>query len=119
MSPLASIAHFFKTGGPFMYAVFIAALTILALVAERFWVIARAGNINTEKLTKDVLARIAKGDMAGASELCRKVRGPVAAVSHAILSRNTSDEDSLRNAADGAASVVLPPLSRRPSAPPA
>ena len=96
-----------------MYAVFIAALTILALVAERFWVIARAGNINTEKLTKDVLARIAKGDMAGASELCRKVRGPVAAVSHAILSRNTSDEDSLRNAADGAASVVLPPLSRR------
>lgn len=96
-----------------MYAVFIAALTILALVAERFWVIARAGNINTEKLTKDVLARIAKGDMAGALELCRKVRGPVAAVSHAILSRNTSDEDSLRNAADGAASVVLPPLSRR------
>ena len=65
MSPLASIAHFFKTGGPFMYAVFIAALTILALVAERFWVIARAGNINTEKLTKDVLARVAKGDMAG------------------------------------------------------
>lgn len=113
MSPLASIAHFFKTGGPFMYAVFIAALTILALVAERFWVIARAGNINTEKLTKDVLARIAKGDTSGASELCRKVRGPVAAVSHAILARNTSDEVSLRNAADGAASVVLPPLSRR------
>ena len=113
MSPLASIAHFFKTGGPFMYAVFIAALTILALVAERFWVIARAGNINTEKLTKDVLSKIAKGDISGASELCRKVRGPVAAVNAAILSRNTSDEDSLRNAADGAASVVLPPLSRR------
>ena len=113
MSPLASFAHFFKTGGPFMYAVFIAALTILALVAERFWVIARAGNINTERLTKDVLSKIAKGDMSCASDLCRKVRGPVAAVSHAILSRNTSDEDSLRNAADGAASVVLPPLSRR------
>ena len=113
MSPLASIAHFFKTGGPFMYAVFIAALTILALVAERFWVIARAGNINTEKLTRDVLSKIAKGDISGASELCRKVRGPVAAVNAAILSRNTSDEDSLRNAADGAASVVLPPLSRR------
>ena len=96
-----------------MYAVFIAALTILALVAERFWVIARAGNINTEKLTKDILAKIAKGDIASASELCRKVRGPVAAVSHAILARNTNDEVSLRNAADGAASVVLPPLSRR------
>jgi biopolymer transport protein ExbB/TolQ len=96
-----------------MYAVFIAALTILALVAERFWVIARAGNINTEKLTKDVLAKVTKGDISAASELCRKVRGPVAAVSHAILARNTSDEDKMRNAADGAASVVLPPLSRR------
>jgi biopolymer transport protein ExbB/TolQ len=96
-----------------MYAVFIAALTILALVAERFWVISRAGNINTEKLTKDVLAKVAKGDTNSAAELCRKVRGPVASVSHAILLRNTSDEDKMRNAADGAASVVLPPLSRR------
>lgn len=113
MSPLATIAHFFKTGGPFMYAVFIAALTILALVAERFWIISRAGNINTERLTKDVLARVAKGDLTGAADLCRKVRGPVAAVSTAILSRNTTDEDKMRNAADGAASVVLPPLSRR------
>jgi biopolymer transport protein ExbB/TolQ len=96
-----------------MYAVFIAALSILALVAERFWVIARAGNINTEKLTRDVLAKVAKGDIASAADLCRKVRGPVAAVSHAILARNTGDEESMRNAADGAASVVLPPLSRR------
>jgi biopolymer transport protein ExbB len=113
MNPLESFAHFFKTGGPFMYAVFIAALTIIALVAERFWVISRAGNINTDKLTRDVLSRIAKGDIASAADLCRKVRGPVAAVAHAILLRNETDEDKLRNAADGAASVVLPPLSRR------
>lgn len=113
MNPLANFAHFFKTGGPFMYAVFFAALTIIALVAERFWVISRAGNINTDKLTRDVVSRIAKGDVSGATDLCRKVRGPVAAVAHAILLRNSTDEDSLRNAADGAASVVLPPLSRR------
>jgi len=113
MNPLATIAHFFKTGGPFMYAVFLAALTILALVAERFWVIARSGNINTDKLTRDVLNRINKGDIAGATDLCRKVRGPAAAVAHAILMRGDHDEDKLRNAADGAASVVLPPLSRR------
>jgi len=113
MNPLAAIAHFFKTGGPFMYAVFVAALTILALVAERFWVIARSGNINTDKLTRDVLNRINKGDITGAADLCRKVRGPAAAVAHAILTRGDHDEDKLRNAADGAASVVLPPLSRR------
>lgn len=113
MNPLANMAHFFKTGGPFMYAVFIAALAIIALVAERFWIIARSGNINTEKLTNDVVSRINKGDIASATDLCRKVRGPVAAVAHAILLRNTTDEDKMRNAADGAASVVLPPLSRR------
>lgn len=113
MNPLAAIAHFFKTGGPFMYAVFLAALAIIALVAERFWVIARAGNINTDKLTRDIVSRVAKGDMAAAADLCRKVKGPVAAVSHAILIRGDSDEEKLRHAADGAASVVLPPLSRR------
>jgi len=113
MSPLATFAHFFKTGGPFMYAVFCAAIVIIALVVERFWVISRAGNINTDKLTNDVVSRIAKGDISSATDLCRKVRGPVASVAHAILLRNTSDEDKLRNAADNAASVVLPPLSRR------
>jgi biopolymer transport protein ExbB/TolQ len=113
MNPLATFAHFFKTGGPFMYAVLIAALTIVALVAERFWVIARAGSINTDKLTRDVLSRVAKGDTAAAADLCRRVKGPVASVTHAILLRGDADEERLRNAADGAASVVLPPLTRR------
>lgn len=113
MNPLATFAHFFRDGGPFMYAVFAAALMIIAIVLERFWVISRAGNINTDKLTNDVVSRVAKGDVASATDLCRKVRGPVAAVAHAILLRNTGDEDKMRNAADGAASVVLPPLSRR------
>lgn len=113
MDPLASIAQFFRDGGPFMYAILAAAVAILALVAERFWVIARAGNINTERLAHDILNRVGRGDISGATDLSRKVRGPVAAVAHAILLRNTTDEDKMRNAADGAASVVLPPLSRR------
>jgi biopolymer transport protein ExbB/TolQ len=96
-----------------MYAILIAGVAIIALVAERFWVIAREGNINTDRLTRDVLSRVGKGDLAGALDLSRKVRGPVANVAHAILLRNTTDEDKMRNAADGAASVVLPPLSRR------
>ncbi len=113
MNPLADFAHFFRTGGPFMYAVLCAAVMIVALSAERFWVIARAARVDTNKLTRDVLQRIAKGDVAAAADLCRRIKGPVATVAHAVLSRGDAEEEKLRSAADGAASVVLPPLSRR------
>ena len=113
MNPLASFAHFFKSGGPFMYVILLTGVAILAVAAERFWVIARAARINHGKLTRDILQRVAKGDVAAAADLCRKVKGPVAAVAQAILSRNDSDEERLQNAADGAATIVLPPLSRR------
>ena len=113
MNPLATFADFFKNGGPFMYVILITAVAIVAVAAERFWVIGRAAAVNTGKLTRDVLHRVTKGDISGATNLCRKVKSPVATVAHAILARNEVDEDALQNAADGAATIVLPPLSRR------
>jgi len=113
MNPLATFAGFFQNGGPFMYVILVTGVAILALVAERFWVIGRAAAINSGKLTRDLLQRVARGDMVGAADLCRKVRGPVATVAHAILARDEADEERLHNAADGAATIVLPPLSRR------
>jgi biopolymer transport protein ExbB/TolQ len=113
MNPLATFAHFFQNGGPFMYIILLTAVAILALAAERFWVIGRAASVNSGKLTRDIMRHLQKGDNTGASDLCRKVKGPVAAVAQAILSRNHQDEDKLQNAADGAATIVLPPLSRR------
>jgi biopolymer transport protein ExbB/TolQ len=113
MHELTNFAQFFRTGGPFMYAVLIAAISIAALAMERFWVIGRAGRVNTTKLTRDVLSRVAKGDVSAAADLCRRVKGPVGTVAYAILSRGDAEEETLRHAADGAASVVLPPLSRR------
>jgi biopolymer transport protein ExbB len=113
MNPLAAFASFFKSGGPFMYVILLTGVAILALAAERFWVITRAARVNNGKLVRDVLQRIARGDVGAAADLCRKVKGPVASVAHAILSRHDTDEDRLQNAADGAATIVLPPLSRR------
>jgi biopolymer transport protein ExbB/TolQ len=113
MNPLAAFAGFFKSGGPFMYVILCTGVVILGLAAERFWVIGRAASINHAKLMRDVVQRIAKGDVVGAADLCRKVKGPVASVAQAILSRGHVDEDKLQNAADGAATIVLPPLSRR------
>jgi len=113
MNLLATFANFFKNGGPFMYVILATAVIILGLAAERFWVIGRAASFNCRKLTRDILQRVAKGDIAAAVNLCRRVKGPVATVAHAILSRNDRDEEKLQNAADGAATIVLPRLSRR------
>lgn len=113
MNPLAVLASFFKAGGTYMYFILAVAVVILAFVAERFWVIGRAASVNCEKLTRDLTSRIAKGDVGGALELSRRVNGPVASVAQAILSRADADETKLLNTADGAATIVLPPLSRR------
>jgi biopolymer transport protein ExbB/TolQ len=106
-------SDFFKNGGPFMYVILLTGVAILALALERFWVIGRAASFNTGKLSRDVLQRVGKGDTSGAADLCRKVKGPVAKVAHAILTRNHPDEEKLQNAADGEATLVLPRLSRR------
>lgn len=113
MNPLAIFADFFKDGGPFMFVILLTAVLILAVALERFWVIGRAASFNSGKLTRDMLQRVTRGDTSGAVDLTRKLKGPVATVAHAILTRNHPDEDKLQNAADGAATIVLPRLSRR------
>jgi biopolymer transport protein ExbB len=113
MNPIAAFAQFFKAGGTYMYFILAVGVVILAFVLERFWVIGRAAAMDCEKLTRDVLSKISKGDVGAAADLCRRVKGPAANVAHAILTRGEADEQKLQNAADGAATVVLPPLSRR------
>ncbi len=113
MNPLSAFSSFFQNGGPFMYVILATGLTIAALVAERLWVIGRAASVNSGKLTRDIMSFVSKGEYSAAVDLCRKVNGPVASVSQAILTRTDRDEDRLQNAADGAATIVLPRLSRR------
>ncbi len=113
MNPFAVVSEFFKAGGTYMYFILAVAVVILAFAAERFWVIARAASVNCDKLTHDILQRIHKGDMQAAAELTRRVKGPVATVAHAILTRGEASEEKLQSAADGAATIVLPALSRR------
>lgn len=113
MNPLAIFADFFKNGGPFMFVILITAFVIVAVTLERFWVIGRAAAFNSGKFTKDLLQRVGKGDVRSAADLTRKVGNPVGVVANAIISRGANDEQSLQNAADGAATLVLPRLARR------
>jgi biopolymer transport protein ExbB len=113
MGALSFLAGFFKGGGPFMFVILGAAVLMLAITMERFWVIGRAGMLNSGKFLKDLCAHVSKGDLKQAASLSRKIKSPAGRVAFAIVSTNADDEDTLNNAADGAAMVVLPGLSKR------
>ncbi|MBE0566095.1 MAG: MotA/TolQ/ExbB proton channel family protein [Krumholzibacteria bacterium] len=113
MNPLAAFANFFQSGGPFMYVILATGVLCLAIVAERMWIVGRAASVNSGRLTRDLLRLVSIGELAQAVELCRKVGGPVARVAEAVILRNVRDEDKLHLAAEGAAVIALPRLSRR------
>lgn len=114
MEVFSKFAGFFQNGGPFMFVILITGVVIFAVTLERLWVIGRAASVNSGKLTKDLLRMVSKGDYDKAVALAKKVKGPVGEVSLAILNRRSvPSEEKLQNAADGAATIVLPPLSRR------
>lgn len=113
MSVLSQFSSFFQGGGAFMYAILALGVIMLATAIERFWVISRASSWNGDKLAKDLTDRVEKGDSRAALEIARKVNSPVGRVAAAMLATGARDEETLLNAADGEAAMVLPPLSRR------
>ncbi len=113
MDALSTVASFFRSGGPFMFVIMGTAVLILAIAAERLWVLSRAGALNHGKMMKDLMRHVQSGDLSAASQVAKKVKSPAGRVAYAIVSNGTSNEESLNNAADGAAVVVLPPLSKR------
>lgn len=114
MEFFSQFAGFFRNGGPFMFIILLTGVAVLGLTFERIWVIGRAASVNSGKLTRDLLRMVGQGDHGKAIALARKVKGPVGEVAVAILDRRSAaTEEKLQNAADGAATIVLPPLSRR------
>lgn len=113
MELLSGFASFFKNGGPFMFVILAIGVIALAIILERFWTIARAGAVDSRKLLKDIEARISSGDLVGALSLSKQVDGPVGQVASSVLSSDVKNDDRLYNAAESAATIVLPPLSRR------
>ncbi len=113
MDILSTFSSFFKQGGPFMYIILGAAVLIVAIAAERFWVIARASALNNRKLRNDLLAHIGRGDRHAAVDLCRKVKSPAAQVALTVLETPDNSRDALLDSAEGEASIVIPPLTRR------
>jgi len=113
MNVLTSIATFYKQGGMFMHAVLVIAVFITAIVFERMIVIGRATALNGRKLTNDLVKSLQVGDLKKANYLSQKSNAPVAQVAQRMLEAGSTDEAALQSAADDAATLALPELTRR------
>ena len=113
MNELSAVASFFKEGGIFMYFMLATAVVVIAIAVERFIVIGKAASLHSRKLVEDLLRHVQKGDMAAARNLSRVSTAPVAQVAYAMLQVTDSDPARLQMAADDAATLALPALSRR------
>jgi biopolymer transport protein ExbB len=96
-----------------MFVILATAVAMLAITVERFLVIARASAINASKLVADVCQRVERGDVRSAIDLVKDPVTPAQKVARALLEAGTREESKLMNAAEGAATLSLPPLSRR------
>jgi biopolymer transport protein ExbB/TolQ len=113
MNEFSTVATFFKEGGIFMYFMLATAVVVAAIVVERFTVITRAAGLNSGKLVEDLVRCVGQGDLAGARNLARLSNAPAAQVAAAILRVQDPDVPRMQSAGDDAATLALPPLSRR------
>ena len=113
MSFLTNIVSFYREGGVFMHVVLAIAIVIVAIVVERAIVIGRAAAIDGRKMADDLVRMASRGDVMGARNLVSGSHAPAARVALAMLQVPPSDEEALQSAADDAATLTLPDLTRR------
>ena len=67
MNPLVTFATFFKAGGPFMYPIFVLAVVIVAIGAERWWLLMVKSRISSKRLVDRVVPRVGRDSTAAAT----------------------------------------------------
>ncbi|MCA9726237.1 MAG: MotA/TolQ/ExbB proton channel family protein [Candidatus Eisenbacteria bacterium] len=113
MSFVSTLSTFFRDGGPFMFVILAVGVLVLGISLERIWVIGRASALDAGRFLRDVEQRVTQGDLQGALQIARQVQTPVGRVAQSVITADRSTDDRLMTAAEGTASAVLPPLSRR------
>jgi biopolymer transport protein ExbB/TolQ len=113
MNVLSTVAAFYKEGGPFMHAVLVISVVIVAIVIDRMIVIGRATNLNSRRLADELVRCVGRGDFASARNLSNQSVAPPARVAQAMLQVGPGDDEVLQSVADDAATLSLPELSKR------
>jgi biopolymer transport protein ExbB len=113
MNFFTTIATFYKDGGMFMHAVLVIAVFIVAIVVERMIVIGRAASLNSRRMTDDLVRAVTRRDLNSARQIAMSSNSPVARVAQAMMQAGPAEEEALQSAADDAATLALPELTRR------
>ena len=112
MNVLTALAASYRDGGVFMHLILATAVVILAIGVERFIVLSKAASINARRFSDDLATSIQKGDLNNSRRISQGSSTPAAQVAQAMLSA-TGDDSRIQAAADDAATLSLPSLSRR------
>ncbi len=113
MNEFSAIATFFKEGGIFMWFMLATAVVAISISVERFIVISRASGLNSSRMIDDLVRAVSQGDLNSARNMARLSNAPAAQVASAILNVADGDLSRMHGASDDAATLALPPLSRR------
>jgi biopolymer transport protein ExbB/TolQ len=115
MNGLGAVAGFFREGGPFMYVILGVGALTAAIAIERAAVILSAGRVRVDKLLGKLVTALRSGELAQALQTCKSGNAPVMRIGAAILNQpgGTTTEQALVSSAEAAASIHLPPLTRR------
>jgi biopolymer transport protein ExbB len=101
----------FQKGGPMMWLLLLASITLLGTFLERLIFFHRI-TIHTGEFLRGLANLVERGHLGEAVEECATTPGPVAQVAHAVLLRHRAPVDELRVLAREAGQLELPKLER-------
>ena len=113
---MGSFARFFVEGGAWMYPIALVSIIVLAVAAERLFVLLVLYNINGSKLFAGIAASVNKGQLQQAVALCSESsKAPLARILQAGLSKADGGVEAAQSALDETSQEVTPDIQRRTS----
>ena len=102
---------YIEDGGPVMWPLLALSILGITVVIWRWWTLSRV-NRNLPALMKELRARLAEGDVAGAIAACERHPGPVASIVKAGLLRHGRPKEDVERALQDASAHELAVLER-------
>lgn len=106
-----SVQDYFAKGGSIMYPLLLTSVLAGAYIIERLFTYQFA-KIDARKFTDEVVELVKAGKRTEAIELCKKTRGPIAAVFKAVLDRSHRGVAAAEKAAANSGAIELAFLER-------
>lgn len=102
---------YFEKGGPVMWPLLLLSVLGVTVAIWRWWVLSRV-NRNVPGFMKELRARLLKGDVEGAIQVCERHPSPVSSMVKAGLLREGRPKDEIERALEDASAHELAVLEK-------